>query len=462
MTKVSTTSENPVGSNSKTKIALKKATQKKALTKPKAGKKSVKKKTLPLVSPLAPTKFADLPPLAGVDLATTNSGTKYKKRDDLLVVQMAEGTQVGGVFTTSKTAAAPVTWCQNNLDGGLARALVVNAGNANAFTGKAGLQTVRQTASVAAAITGCRQKDVFIASTGVIGEVLDGDAIGNALTRAVDGGEAGWDAAARAIMTTDTFPKLATKTVKIGDVDVRINGIAKGSGMIQPDLATMLVFLFTDAALPASVLQTLLMLGVRDSFNSITVDSDTSTSDTVLFFATGGAMAQAENDGVATPTISRAGDPRLREFRDAMNELMLDLAHQVVRDGEGASKFIEVKITGAASYKAARQIGLSVANSPLVKTAIAGEDANWGRIVMAVGKAGEEADRDKLKITIGGIGVAKYGVAVEGFDEKPIARHMRGRDIKIAVDVGVGRAEATVWTCDLTHEYIRINADYRS
>jgi len=436
--------------------------QSKKTVKKKASKKAARKGAEEAVSPLAPKKLASLPSLAGVELATTNSGTKYKGRDDLLVARMAEGTQVGGVFTTSKTAAAPVTWCQNSLEDGIARALVVNAGNANAFTGKAGMQTVRQTASVAAAISGCRQKDVFIASTGVIGEVLDGDVIGTALTKAVNAGDPGWEAAARAIMTTDTFPKLATKTVKIGDVDVRINGIAKGSGMIQPDLATMLVFLFTDAALPASVLQTLLMLGVRDSFNSITVDSDTSTSDTVLLFATGGAMAAAETNGVVSPKISRAGDPRLRDFRDALNELMLDLAHQVVRDGEGASKFIEVKVTGAASYKAARTIALSVANSPLVKTAIAGEDANWGRIVMAVGKAGEEADRDRLKIEVGGIPVAKNGVAVEGFDEKPVARHMKGKDIKIAVDVGVGRAEATVWTCDLTHEYIRINADYRS
>lgn len=437
-------------------------TPKKAVKKKKTSKKATKKGAPAPISPLAPKKLASLPPLDGVELATTNSGTKYKGRDDLLFARMAEGTQVAGVFTTSKTAAAPVAWCQNALEGGLARALVVNAGNANAFTGKAGLQTVRQTASVAAAMTGCRQKDVFIASTGVIGEVLDGDAIGNALAKAADAGDPGWEAAARAIMTTDTFPKLATKTVKIGDVDVRINGIAKGSGMIQPDLATMLVFLFTDAALPASVLQTLLMLGVRDSFNSITVDSDTSTSDTVLLFATGAAMMAAEAEGTPAPKISRAGDPRLRDFRDALNDLMLDLAHQVVKDGEGASKFVEVKVTGAVSYKAARTIALSIANSPLVKTAIAGEDANWGRIVMAVGKAGEEADRDKLAIDIGGISVAKNGVAVDGFDEKPVARHMKGKEIKIAVDVGVGRAEATVWTCDLTHEYIRINADYRS
>ncbi|WOF75254.1 bifunctional glutamate N-acetyltransferase/amino-acid acetyltransferase ArgJ [Parvibaculaceae bacterium PLY_AMNH_Bact1] len=460
MSKPSATSAKAAPKSGANKSGAKTVSKKAA--KKKISKKASKKEALEPISPLAPKKLASLPPLAGVELATTNSGTKYKGRDDLLVARMAEGTQVGGVFTTSKTAAAPVTWCQNSLEGGLARALVVNAGNANAFTGKAGLQTVRQTASVAAAMVGCRQKDVFVASTGVIGEVLDGDAIGTALTKAVNAGDPGWEAAARAIMTTDTFPKLATKTVKIGDVDVRINGIAKGSGMIQPDLATMLVFLFTDAELPASVVQTLLMLGVRDSFNSITVDSDTSTSDTVLFFATGGAMEAAEANGITTPKISRAGDPRLRDFRDALNELMIDLAHQVVKDGEGASKFIEVKVAGATSYKAARTIALSVANSPLVKTAIAGEDANWGRIVMAVGKAGEEADRDRLKIEIGGILVAKNGVAVEGFDEKPVTRHMKGKDIKIVVDVGVGRAEATVWTCDLTHEYIRINADYRS
>lgn len=424
--------------------------------------KKVAKKKAPAVSPLAPTSYPDMPPIGGVQLGVTNSGTRYKGRDDLLVVQMAEATQVAGVFTTSKTAADPVLWCKRNLEGGEARALVVNAGNANAFTGKSGLATVKTTASAAAAIAGCRQKDVFIASTGVIGQVLDGEAIGAAIGKAVNAGPASWEQAAGAIMTTDTYPKYVTRTVKIGDVDVSLNGIAKGSGMIQPDLATMLVFLFTDAALPASVLQTLLLLEVRDSFNAITVDSDTSTSDTVLLFATGDAMARAADAGQAITPITRAGDPRLREFRAALRELMMDLAHQVVRDGEGASKFIEIQVKGAASHKAARQIGLSIANSPLVKTAIAGEDANWGRIVMAIGKSGEEADRDRLVIRIGDIDVAKNGVAVDGFDETPVTRHMKGRDIKIEVDVGVGRAEATVWTCDLTYDYIRINADYRS
>jgi glutamate N-acetyltransferase / amino-acid N-acetyltransferase len=423
-----------------------------------AKKSATKVKSGPKVSPMAPKYFPDMPQIAGVQLAVTNSGTKYKKRDDLLVVQMPEKTQVAGVFTTSKTASDPVAWCKRNLEGGEGRALVVNAGNANAFTGKSGLATVKTTASAAASLLGCRQKDVFIASTGVIGEVLDGDAIGTAIGNAVSAGEAGWEDAAGAIMTTDTYPKFTTRTVKIGDSDVTLNGIAKGSGMIQPDLATMLVFLFTDAAIPAPVLQTLLMLEVRDSFNAITVDSDTSTSDTVLLFATGTAEGSEKN----TAPVTRAADPRLREFRAALGDLMLDLAHQVVRDGEGASKFIEVKVSGATSHKAARQIGLSIANSPLVKTAIAGEDANWGRIVMAVGKSGEEADRDRLLIRIGDIDVAKNGIAVDGFDEAPVAKHMKGRDIKIEVDVGVGRADATVWTCDLTYDYIRINADYRS
>ena len=425
-------------------------------------KKARSKKNGLAVSPLAPKSFPEMSSMGGVQLATTNSGTKYKDRDDLLVVRLAEGTQVGGVFTTSKTAADPVLWCKRNLEGGVARALVVNAGNANAFTGQSGLATVRKTAAAAAAITGCRQKDVFIASTGVIGEVLDGAAIGAAIGDTVEAGEASWEAAAQAIMTTDTYAKFTTRTVKIGDVDVTLNGIAKGSGMIQPDLATMLVFLFTDAALPASVLQTLLLLEVRDSFNAITVDSDTSTSDTVLLFATGAAMAEAVEGGASVAPITRAGDPKLRAFRAALGDLMTDLAHQVVRDGEGASKFIEITVGGATSHKAARQIALSIANSPLVKTAIAGEDANWGRIVMAVGKSGEEANRDRLAISIGGVKVAKNGVAVEGYDETPVTRHMKGQDIVIKVDVGVGKAEATVWTCDLTYDYIRINADYRS
>ena len=419
-----------------------------------------KKKTADGVSPLAPKTLADLPEIGGVALASGHTATKYKKRDDLMVAVMAPGTAAAGVFTTSKTASASVEWCRSNLsDQGEGRVLVVNAGNANAFTGKAGVASVKATAAAAASAVGCRQKDVFVASTGVIGEVLDPDPVVKtmlpAFERATNGQAGGdqWERVARAIMTTDTYPKLATRTAMIGDTKVTLNGIAKGSGMIAPDLATMLSFIFTDAAISQNALQTLLSLGVRDSFNSITVDSDTSTSDMVLAFATGAAGGTA---------VQRAGDPRLRDFRAQLHDLMLDLAHQVVRDGEGASKFVEINVSGGASYAAARRIALAVANSPLVKTAIAGSDANWGRIVMAVGKAGEEANRDKLAISIGGIEVAKQGVAVADYDEAPVARHMKGRKIDIDIDVGVGKARATVWTCDFTYDYIRINADYRS
>ncbi|WP_293487778.1 bifunctional glutamate N-acetyltransferase/amino-acid acetyltransferase ArgJ, partial [Parvibaculum sp.] len=401
--------------------------------------------------------YAKLPPIGGVELGTVAAGIKYKGRTDLLVVRMAEGTQAAGVFTTSKTASAPVEWCRNNVgDNGEGRMLVVNSGNSNAFTGKAGVATVKATAAAAAQAGNCRQKDVFIASTGVIGQPMDPEPVIKGIDAALaSASDDRWDEAARAIMTTDTYPKLATRKVRIGAAEVTINGIAKGSGMIAPDLATMLVFIFTDAAIPSKILQTLLLLGVRDSFNAITVDSDTSTSDSVLVFATGAAMKDE-------PPIVRAGDPRLREFRAALDDLMLDLAHQVVKDGEGATKFIRIAVTGAQSHQAARRIGMTIANSPLVKTAIAGEDANWGRIVMAVGKSGEAADRDKLTIRIGGVDVAKNGMAVPGYDETPVARHMKGSDIGIDVDVGVGKSSATVWTCDLTYDYIRINADYRS
>ena len=334
--------------------------------------------------------------------------------------------------------------------------LVVNSGNSNAFTGKAGVATVKATAAAAAQAGNCRQKDVFIASTGVIGQPMDPEPVVKGIEVALAcASEDRWDEAARAIMTTDTYRKLVTRKVKVGGAEVTINGIAKGSGMIAPDLATMLVFIFTDAAIPAKILQTLLLLGVRDSFNAITVDSDTSTSDSVLVFATGAAMKDEA-------PVTRAGDSRLREFRAALDGIMLDLAHQVVKDGEGATKFIRIAVSGAQSHQAARRVGMAIANSPLVKTAIAGEDANWGRIVMAVGKSGEAADRDRLAIRIGGVDVAKNGMAVPGYDETPVAKHMKGSDIDIEVDIGVGKSSATVWTCDLTYDYIRINADYRS
>jgi len=358
------------------------------------------------------------------------------------------------VFTTSKTASAPVEWCRKALKGGAAQALIVNSGNANAFTGKAGDGSVERTVAATADVVTCRPSKVFVASTGVIGEPLADDKLTAALPALKESlSDDIWQQAATAIMTTDTYAKGATRTADIGGVTVTLNGIAKGSGMIAPDMATMLSFVFTDAALPADTLQHLLADGTAKSFNSITVDSDTSTSDTLLLFATG---------SVAVPSSYGADDPQLDGFRAALDDLLLDLAHQVVRDGEGATKFITVKVGGAEDDIAAKRIAFSIANSPLVKTAVAGEDANWGRIVMAVGKAGEKADRDKLTITIGGIRIAEDGLARLDYDEAPVAEHMKGTDIDIDVDVGVARGRATVWTCDLTHGYISINADYRS
>ncbi len=405
-------------------------------------------------SPLAPEKFPDLPAIDGVRLAAGACGIRYKGRTDLLLVEMAPETTAAGVFTKSKTASAPVDWCRKALKGGQAQALVVNSGNANAFTGKAGDGSVERTVAAAADVIACRPSKVFVASTGVIGEMLPDEKLTEALPKlkdALDGKS--WATAAEAIMTTDTFPKAATRTVDIDGTKVTINGIAKGSGMIAPDMATMLAFVFTDAAIPAPVLQDMLNTGADKSFNSITVDSDTSTSDTLMLFATGAAG----NDMFAS-----ADAPALDEFRDQLDDLLIDLAQQVVRDGEGASKFISVTVSGAENNMAAKRIALSIANSPLVKTAIAGEDANWGRIVMAVGKAGEKADRDKLSITIGGHLIAEDGLARNNYDEAPVAEHMKGQEIDILADVGIADGRATVWTCDLTHGYITINADYRS
>ncbi|MBK1663733.1 bifunctional ornithine acetyltransferase/N-acetylglutamate synthase [Rhodospirillum rubrum] len=408
------------------------------------------------VSPLAPAAFPALPAIAGVDLATHNTGLRYQGRPDLLVVRLAAGSTGAGVFTRSKTRSAPVDWCRRALaaGGGAARGLVVNSGNANAFTGSRGIASVERTIASAAMALSCPPEEVFIASTGTIGVPLDDakittliDAIAPSL------GTATWFDAATAISTTDTYPKGATRTATIDGVSVTLSGIAKGSGMIAPDMATMLAYVFTDAALPAGVLQDLLTQGVERSFNAITVDGDTSTSDSLMLFATG----KAGNAPVQT-----AIDRRLSGFRKALFALLTDLAHQVVRDGEGATKFVTVTVTGAKSPRAAKRIGLAIANSPLVKTAIAGEDANWGRIVMAVGKSGEEADRDRLEIRIGGHLIAAEGQAVADYDEGPVATHMKGTDVDIAVDLGLGRGKATVWTCDLTHGYIDINADYRT
>ena len=407
------------------------------------------------VSPLAPKGFPKLPPLAGVRLATVAAGVRYAQRTDVLLALLAPGTQVAGVFTRSKTASAPVIWCQDRLKGGEARMLVVNSGNANAFTGRVGFDGVKEIAAAAAASAGCRPEQVFMASTGVIGEPLPSAKIIAVLDRLVAEGAAGnWRAAADAIMTTDTYPKAATATAMIDGVKVTINGIAKGSGMIAPDMATMLSFVFTDANLPASVLQECLGAGVGPSFNSITVDSDTSTSDTLMLFATG--------KGGKHPAVSKASDRRLTDFRRALDRVLLDLALQVVRDGEGAQKLIRIDVTGAESDTAARRIGMSIANSPLVKTAVAGNDANWGRIVMAVGKAGEAADRDRLAISFGGHVVAENGMRAAKYNEKTATKAVSGREVNIAVDLGIGKGAARVWTCDLTHGYIDINGSYRS
>ena len=406
------------------------------------------------LSPLAPAAFPTLPPLAGIRLATHACGIRYQGRTDLLMVEMAAGTTAAGVFTRSLTCSAPVDWCKQAVAKGRARTLVVNSGNANAFTGSAGLASVERTVAKAAELAECRKSEVYVASTGTIGVALPDEKITAELAavRAKLSDES-WAEAARAIMTTDTFPKGATRTALVDGVEVRINGIAKGAGMIAPDMATMLAFVFTDATLPAEVLQALLTKGADRSFNCITVDGDTSTSDTLLLFATG---------QVHHARVEDAKDKRLADFRAKLNDLLLDLAQQVVRDGEGATKFVEVRVAGAAGNRAARRVAMAIANSPLVKTAIAGEDANWGRIVMAVGKAGERADRDRLAIRIGGVEVARDGQAVPDYDETPVAAHMKGRDIVLAVDLGIGKGKATVWTCDLTHGYVDINGSYRT
>jgi len=406
------------------------------------------------VSPLAPERFPELPAIDGVRTAAVTAGIKYRNRPDVLVAEFAEGTTVAGVLTRSTTPGAPVAWCREILPKGSGRALVVNAGNANVFTGAAGQAAVRETASAAAALLSCAPDEVYVASTGVIGELLPHDKIIAKLPEAKETlRDGGWDAAAAAIRTTDTFAKGAGATTEIGGKPVKIAGIAKGSGMVQPNMATMLSFVFTDAAIPADILQAVLVPIVDRTFNSITVDSDTSTSDTLLLFATGKA-------GNAAP--SSADDPALDGFRKALEEVLKELALLVVRDGEGAQKLIEVRVSGAESDLSARKIALAIANSPLVKTAIAGEDANWGRVVMAVGKSEQPIDVSKIRIGFGGIDIAVGGMRDPNYDEAPVAAHLKGREIGIDVDVGVGSGKATVWTCDLTHGYISINADYRS
>ncbi len=405
-------------------------------------------------SPLAPEAAPELPAVAGVRLAGMAVGLKESGRRDLFVAELAKGSTIAGILTKSACPSAPVDWCRRSLPGGRARAIVVNSGNANAFTGKAGDRTVAHTVAEAARLFKCAKKEVFVASTGVIGVPVPQDYISRQLPRLHQAlSPDGWPEASQAIMTTDTFPKLALRRTRIGDTEVTIAGIAKGSGMIAPDMATMLSFVFTDAAIPAKVLQALLRRAGDRSFNCITVDSDTSTSDTLLLAATG----QAKH-----PAIKSASGKLIAGFKESLESLLVDLATQVVKDGEGAQKFITIDVRGAATDAAARRIGLSIANSPLVKTAIAGGDANWGRIVMAVGKAGEKADRDRLSISFGGTAITRRGKRVPDYDESKVEQHLRGKAIDVAVDVGIGKGAARVWTCDLTHGYIEINADYRT
>jgi len=409
------------------------------------------------VSPFAPAALVGLPPIDGVAFATAEAGIRYKGRTDLLLAVLDEGTSVAGVLTQSKTASAPVLICRKHLKKGSARAIVVNSGNANAFTGKRGREAVDITVERAVEAVGCKPHEVFVASTGVIGEPLDAGKFAHLLTELAERAESdAFDKAARAIMTTDTYPKLATRTALIGDTEVTINGFCKGAGMIAPDMATMLCFIFTDAAISAEALQALITQHAQTTFNCMTVDGDTSTSDTCLIFATGKAAARGQK-----PVI-KAKSKKLQAFSDALHDLMRDLAIQVAKDGEGLSKFVTFEVAGAKSWSAARKIGLACANSPILKTAIAGEDPNWGRVVMAVGKSGEAANRDKLTIWFGPHCVARNGERAEEYDEKTAAAYMKNSDILIRIDAGVGNAAATVWTCDLTHAYISINADYRS
>lgn len=402
------------------------------------------------VSPMAPERFPDLPVIGGVTFATSAAGVKYQGRTDVMLAELAAGSSVAGVFTRSATRSAPVRDCQAKLGSDLsgAAAILVNSGNSNAFTGQRGETSVVEIVSSLAQVTGISTDRIFTASTGVIGEPLPHDRIIAKMQDLHETQDAnGIEAAARAIMTTDTFPKGSATSVTIGGKTVNIAGIAKGSGMIAPDMATMLVYIFTDAAYNQAALQALLSRHTDTTFNAITVDSDTSTSDSLILGATGASGVDATGNA---------------DFDAALHKVMLDLAHQVVRDGEGASKFVEINVTGAANDNDARVHAMAIANSPLVKTAIAGEDPNWGRIVMAIGKSGAAADRDRLSIRFGDVLVAENGWVSPSYREEDGAAHMKNRDIVIHVDLGLGSGSTTVWTCDLTHGYIEINADYRS
>ena len=394
--------------------------------------------------------------IKGIKIATTNCGIKYKNRDDLLLVAFDAPTNVAGVFTSSSMPAAPITWCKKNIENGVARALIVNAGNANAFTGKVGEETVLQTAHSAAQGLKCKAEEVFISSTGVIGETLNADLITSAIPKMLkhlDSSESAWDKAAKAIMTTDTKPKLIKKICLIGDKEVSLIGFAKGSGMIAPNMATMLGYIFTDADIASDTLQILLKEVTEKSFNAITVDSDQSTNDTVLLFATKAAKNH---------TITNSSDPEIVNFKQALHELALGLAKMIVIDGEGAKKLIEIEVEGTINEVQAREVAFAVANSPLVKTAIAGCDPNWGRIVMAVGKSCKETSPEKIIVKIGDHVLTKNGAKHHDYVEKLVHEYLKNSEVKISINLGIGACRATVWTCDLNEEYIKINKDYRS
>ncbi|MBX9728960.1 MAG: bifunctional glutamate N-acetyltransferase/amino-acid acetyltransferase ArgJ [Sphingopyxis sp.] len=404
-------------------------------------------------SPLAPDAFPALPAIAGVTPRVARARYKEWDRCDLTFVELAPGTSAAGVTTRNICCSTEVEMCREGIARGTARALVVNAGNSNAFTGWRGREAVELIMREAAAHLGCAPKDVFVCSTGVIGVPLPQDKAREGLTAAFSAAPCSWEEAAATICTTDTFPKGAHAAAIVAGTRVEVAGIAKGSGMIAPDMATMLAYVFTDASVAPALLQQMVSAANAGSFNCITVDGDTSTSDTLLVFATGAA---------GTPMLETMDDPGADALAAAITDVCRNLAQQIVRDGEGAQKFITIRVTGAVSDDSARAIGLAIGNSPLVKTAIAGEDANWGRVVMAVGKAGEPADRDSLSISFGDTLVAEKGLPVDGYDEAPVAAHLTGREVRIAVDIGLGDGQAIVWTCDLTHGYISINADYRS
>ena len=409
------------------------------------------------MSPFAPKKFPKLPLVKGITISTAKSETKYKGRKDIFTAVFEKGTTVAGAFTQSDVKAEPVQFCKKNIIDGSARVLVVNAGFANAFTGKKGKKINKSISSNIKKIIKCREKDIFICSTGVIGENIPLRPTNKAISQSLKISENKWESAAKSIMTTDTFPKAIGKKITIGNKEISIVGIAKGSGMISPNMATMLAFIFTDALIDKTVLQTLLNIELRNSFNAITVDSDTSTNDTVLAFATGKAMAD-KNERI----ISRTSDPRLINFRETFSEIMHDLALQIVKDGEGAKKLIQIRVSGAENTSSAKKIARSVANSPLVKTAVGASDPNWGRIIMAIGKTKEKVNPKKINLKIGSNIIIKDGEVSRSYSEKRTKKYMKGQDILLDINLGLGNGFSQMWTCDLTEGYIKINADYRS